>query len=87
MPEGRCRVLKSMSQRFERSTLHIMDVPGFAGIRIHSGNTAKHTQGCVLVGGALADNMVINSRNVLDRLEKRIFPLLDDHQAVFITIA
>ncbi|SOD22176.1 DUF5675 family protein [Nitrosomonas ureae] len=83
---GRYRVLKTMSQRFERYTLHIMDVPGFAGIRIHSGNTAKNTQGCVFVGGAIAENMVINSRNELVLLERKVFPLLDDHQAVFITI-
>ena len=30
--------------------VHIMDVPGFTGIYVHSGNLESHTSGCLLLG-------------------------------------
>ncbi len=41
------------SKRFgdmHRGMLHVLDVPEFTWILIHCGNTAEHTQGCLLVG-------------------------------------
>lgn len=93
IPCGRYRVLKTLSQRFGRYTLHIMDVPGFAGIRVHAGNTSNDTEGCVLVGMKASDKSIsgtqaiINSGEALSKLEAKLFPLLDDHQPVFITIS
>lgn len=92
IPRGRYRVLKTMSQRFKRYTLHIMDVPGFAGIRIHAGNTAGDTEGCVLVGTGIADRSIngsqaiTSSRDAVAKLEARLFPLLDDYQPIFIVV-
>ena len=39
----------TLSNRFKRDMPAIFDVPEFEGIRIHGGNTAKDTLGCVLV--------------------------------------
>lgn len=92
IPRGKFRVLKTMSQRFGKHTLHIMDVPGFAGIRIHAGNTAADTEGCVLVGMGMADRSIngsqaiTRSRDAVAMLEARLFPLLDDHQPVFVVV-
>lgn len=48
--EGRYQVIVNMSNRFKRRMPLLIDVPNFAGVRIHKGNTAKNTLGCVLVG-------------------------------------
>jgi hypothetical protein len=35
---------------FHRGMLHILDVPNFQWVYIHTGNTDDHTSGCLLVG-------------------------------------
>ena len=54
-----------------------MQVPGFEGVRIHSGNTAADTQGCILVGENRKKGMVLNSRTAM----KRLMQLLDSRKA------
>lgn len=39
----------------------ILGVPGFDGILIHAGNTAEHTDGCLLVGKNTVKGMVTSS--------------------------
>lgn len=50
IPYGKYNVDLTMSQKFKRLVPLVMDVPGFTGIRIHRGNTAKDTEGCILPG-------------------------------------
>jgi hypothetical protein len=63
IPAGRYQVTVDWSNRFQKYALHILDVPNFAGIRIHSGNTDKDTDGCLLVGQERALNAVFKSRD------------------------
>ena len=46
---GDYRVILSISNRFGRLMPEVLNVKGFAGIRIHGGNTHENTDGCILV--------------------------------------
>ena len=50
IPRGLYKVTTSQSYRFKRVLPEVLDVPGFTGIRVHGGNTAEDTLGCILVG-------------------------------------
>jgi len=72
IPAGIYQVVITMSNRFKRLLPLLVDVPGFEGIRIHPGNTAGDTYGCILVGNATRGDSVINSRVAFDRLFEKL---------------
>jgi hypothetical protein len=86
IPTGRYKVIVTPSQRFKRDLPLLLDVPGFTGIRIHSGNTASDTEGCVLVGQAVGDHAVTRSRAAFTPLFRQIQRALWTNEAVWITV-
>ena len=64
----------------------LMDVPAFDGILIHCGNTAKDTDGCILVGENKVKGQLINSRETFSRLYAVLKAAYDSHTTITITI-
>lgn len=67
IPVGTYKVTLERSPRFKRILPLLHNVPGFTGILIHSGNTDKHTSGCILVGKSTGSTL-INSLATLEKL-------------------
>ena len=68
IPAGKYKVELTFSNRFQRILPLLLDVPGFTGIRIHPGNDAKDTSGCILVGVNDVKGRVTKSKVTFDRL-------------------
>lgn len=68
IPTGTYRIIISYSNKFKKQMPLLLNVPGFAGIRIHSGNTEKDSLGCILVGKNKAVGKVLESRDTYSRL-------------------
>lgn len=86
IPAGRYKVVITPSTRFGRLLPEIQDVPGFTGVRIHSGNVASDTAGCVLVGKGKAPGMVTQSRLALAQVQSLIASAQARHEPVWLTI-
>ncbi|WP_217902231.1 DUF5675 family protein, partial [Siphonobacter sp. BAB-5385] len=88
IPIGRYRVKLTYSNRFKRILPEIENVPGYLGIRIHSGNKSSHTEGCPLTGawnGKDAD-WISDSRKAFDKLFVQLESADKRKEEIWITI-
>lgn len=75
IPAGKYLIIMTYSNRFKKIMPLLVDVPGFEGVRIHSGNTAEDTEGCILVGKNTIKGQLTSSRlytrMLYDEINKR----------------
>mgnify|MGYP003352516210 CR=1 FL=1 len=75
-PAGRYRVVITPSLRFKMLLPLLENVPGRMGVRLHAGNSAADTSGCVLLGqrrGTLdGQPAVLESRAALAAFQPRL---------------
>lgn len=74
IPTGTYKIIIDYSAKFKKNMIHILDVPGYSGIRIHTGNTANDSLGCIIVGQNKVVGKVINSKTTYDKL----FPIIQE---------
>lgn len=70
IPLGTYKVEITYSPKFKKNLPLLYNVKGFEGIRIHSGNTAKDSLGCIIVGKNKKVGMVLDSRSTMTKLMK-----------------
>lgn len=86
IPEGRYAVTIRYSKTFKRKMPFLLDVPQFVGIMIHTGNTAKNTRGCILVGRNTLVGQVTESRIHFQKLYRMIEESIDSGEEVWVTV-
>ena len=77
IPRGVYKVVIDWSNRFKKEMMHILDVPGFEGIRIHAGNRSCDTSGCLLIGNGVAKDYLLDSRSAVNKLFATVEAALD----------
>ena len=84
IPAGVYSLTLEDSPKFGPDTLTVSGVKGFSYIRVHAGNDADDTEGCLLVGlrHAALPNFVGNSRAALARLREKVVPFLKNGGSV-----
>ena len=92
IPDGEYSMTMSYSNRFKqlmpllynKPDLTVKDDKGisFSGIRIHSGNKAEHSHGCILLGSSKSIDFIGNSRKTY----KEFLKVLGDFDILKINI-
>ena len=87
IPSGTYVVIINLSNRFKKLMPLLLSVPNFEGIRIHKGNTAIDTHGCILVGAKKGIDSIGNSALAYARLFKKMQFALASKETISITIS
>ena len=88
IPEGTYEVKLTHSPRFKKILPEILNVPNFSGIRIHTGNSSKDTEGCILVGtwDGEKEDWISDSRIAFEKLMSLLQKAEDKKESITITI-
>jgi hypothetical protein len=88
IPEGTYEVKLTHSPRFKKILPEILNVPNFSGIRIHTGNSSKDTEGCIIVGtwDGEKEDWVGSSKIAFDKLMTLLEEATNNKEKVTITV-
>ena len=68
IPYGNYKMVIEWSPKFQMNLPLLIDVNSFEYIRIHAGNTAEDSHGCILVGFNKEKGKVLDSKKTLNSL-------------------
>jgi hypothetical protein len=83
IPYGSYQIVLTMSNRFKRILPLLVGVKGYEGIRIHTGNTAVDTHGCLLPAWSKSKDAVSKSTLAFNQL---FLKLQNAKDKIYITI-
>jgi hypothetical protein len=86
IPSGRYQVVITESVRFRMPLPLLLAVPGFSGVRIHTGNVDADTEGCILVGQEKGTDRILKSHAAMNVLFPKIRAALEAGDQVWIEI-
>lgn len=86
IPEGRYEVVLDMSVRFKKELPRLLNVPNFEGIRIHVGNKAEDTEGCILVGVTRKEDWIGSSKIAMDSLMSKLKEAYTKQEPIYIKV-
>ena len=97
IPTGRYQItMDVISPRLSKSNFYkqygggrvprLLNVPVFEGVLIHCGNTAKDTDGCILVGKNTKVGMVLDSKITYSKLYPLLEAASNHKEKIFINI-
>ena len=86
IPRGYYDVRITYSPKYKRMMPLVVDVPGYSGIRIHSGNSAKDTEGCILFGKNDMVGWISDSKYWTDKICRLIETALNKGEKVTLIV-
>ena len=87
IPTGTYKVTMNVkSPKYGKIMPRLLNVKGYSGVLIHSGNTADDSCGCILVGQNKIKGKVINSRVTFNKLYKLLDNVNRNGEDISITI-
>lgn len=86
IPAGMYEVTVTLSNRFKKPLPLINNVPNFEGVRIHPGNKAEDTEGCILVGLSKSLDFIGSSKIAFDKVFSKIQAAIDKGDEVMIEV-
>ena len=86
IPTGVYSIIVTYSPRFKKQMPLLNNVKGFEGVRIHSGNTANDTEGCILCGKNTEVGKVTSSRIWTEKVYELINNAIRKREIVTIEI-
>ena len=84
IPFGKYSVVYTYSPKFKRKLPLLLNVPQFEGIRIHPGNTAEDSLGCILVGKNTAVGKLTESKVTSDKLNNLIQTAINNGESIML---
>lgn len=86
IPTGTYKLTISESSKFKRDLIEVVGVPGFLGIRIHRGNTAQDSAGCIIPGINSERGKVTDSTKYEELLTKKVRAAIAKNEECYLTI-